>query len=648
MMGARFTLAFRAMCHPPRSTARAMLAMLLAAGATAWTGAVAGELMETPMLKAAVASGKIAPVADRISITPRVMKLDGKDVAPGTHGGTMNMLIGRARDVRMLVVYGYSRLVGYDRNFDIVPDILESIDAVEGRIFTLKLRKGHKWSDGGAFTTEDFRYFWDDVANEPELSPAGPPRDMLVEGEPPKFEVIDEVTVRYTWSKPNPEFLPRLAGASPLYIYRPSGYLKRYHKKYSPKVVQAAKSGSAKRGWAAIHNRQDNMYQFDNPDLPTLEPWMNTTRPPADRFVAVRNPYFHRVDAAGRQLPYIDRVIMTVVDGKLIPAKTGAGEADLQARDLQFSNYTFLKKNEKRNNFHTLLWRAATGSQFALFPNLNVNDPVWRKLLRDARFRHALSMAIDRSLVNQVIYFGLATEANNTVLAQSPLFKPRYQEQWAKYNRKAAEKLLDELGLKRGDGGIRRLPDGRPMEIIVETAGESTEQTDVLALIRETWMEVGIKLFAKPLQREALRNRIFSGQTLISVWTGLENGIPTPDMSPDALAPTSQQQLQWPKFGQFFETSGKTGERPDMPEVVALANLRSAWRAAANRDERARIWHRMLEIHAEEQFTIGVISGVPQPVIVRDSLRNVPEKGAYNWDPGAFFGIYHPDTFWFK
>ena len=47
----------------------------------------------------------------------------------------------------------------------------------------------------------------------------------------------------------------------------------------------------------------DNLYEGDNPDLPTLQPWHNTTKPPADRFVAVRNPYFHRVDEKGRQLP---------------------------------------------------------------------------------------------------------------------------------------------------------------------------------------------------------------------------------------------------------------------------------------------------------------------------------------------------------
>lgn len=600
--------------------------------------------VETPMLGLEVSNGRLPPVRKRLPQQPLVINLEN----PGRHGGTIHSLVGRSRDTRLLVVYGYARLVGYDRNLELVPDILESFEIQEGRIYTLRLRKGHRWSDGHPFTAEDFRYYWEDVANNKELAPSGPPRDLLVEGQQPKFEVLSDTVVRYTWHKPNPHFLPRQAGASPLFIYRPAHYLKKFHKKYSEKVRKAEADGSAKRKWSAIHNRADNLYEFDNPDLPTLQPWMNTTRPPADRFVAVRNPYFHRVDAAGRQLPYIDRFVLAVADPKLIPAKTGAGEVDLQARDVHFNNYTFLKQGEKQNNYRTLLWRPGKGSHFALFPNLNVNDPVWRKVLRDVRFRRALSLAIDRALVNQVLYFGLAIESNNTVLPQSPLFREAYRDRWARYDRKQAARLLDEMGLKRGRDGMRRLPDGRPLEIIVETAGESTEQTDVLELIRETWREVGIKLFSKPSQREAFRMRIFSGDTVMSVWSGLENGLATADNSPDELAPTSQMQLQWPKFGQYRETGGKSGEPVDIPEVQELARLYRVWLDAATREDRSRAWHAMLELHAEQQLTIGVVSGVPQPVVARATLMNVPEQGFYNWDPGAFFGIYRPDTFWFK
>jgi peptide/nickel transport system substrate-binding protein len=170
----------------------------------------------------------------------------------------------------------------------------------------------------------------------------------------------------------------------------------------------------------------------------------------------------------------------------------------------------------------------------------------------------------------------------------------------------------------------------------------------VLELIRETWREVGIKLFSKPSQRDAWRNRIFAGETVMSVWTGIENGLATADNSPDELAPSSQSQHQWPKFGQYLETAGKSGEPVDIPEVKELERLYREWLDAKTRQERERAWHAMLELHAEQQFTIGVVSGVPQPVVARNTLANVPEQGFYNWDPGAFFGIYRPDTFWFR
>lgn len=610
--------------------------------------AAALELHETPMLAADVAAGKLPPVQERVPNSPLITHFsDGKQA--GHHGGELRTLISRAKDVRLLVVYGYARLVGYDENFELVPDIAESFDIDEGRRFTFHLRPGHRWSDGTPFTAEDFRYWWEDVANNPALSPAGPPREMLVDDEAPTFEVLDDHTVRFTWSKPNPYFLPRLAGASPLYIYRPAHYLSRFHEKFADSAeLEALLKKRRTRNWASLHNRLDNMYRFDNPELPTLQPWINKSRPPATRFVAVRNPYFHRIDENGLQLPYIDKVVMIVSDGKLIAAKAGTGEVDLQARSLAFNNLTFLRENEEAGGFSTYLWRIAKGSHIALFPNLNYNDPVWRGLFRDVRFRRALSLGIDRAIVNESLYFGLALESNNTVLPQSPLYREDYQYLWTDYDPDLANELLDELGLtEMDDDGIRKFPDGRPLEIIVETAGEDTEQTDVLELVRETWAEIGVKLFIKPSQREVFRNRVFAGEAQMSVWSGLENGVPAADTSPMELAPTSQQQLMWPKWGQYYETSGKNGEAPDMPEAQELLALNEQWRTSTERAQRLEIWHRMLQLHADNQFSIGIISGVQQPVVVKNNLRNVPEDAVFNWDPGAQFGIYRPDTFWF-
>src|SRR6185295_6099956 len=133
----------------------------------------------------------------------------------------------------------------------------------------------------------------------------------------------------------------------------------------------------------------------------------------------------------------------------------------------RFDNYTFLKASEQRNGFKVKLWRTGPGSQLALYPNLNVNDEIWHGLLRDLRFRHALSLAIDRHEINQAIYFGLAVEGQNTVLPQSPLYRPQYRTAAAQYDLAEANRLLEEVGLKRGSDGLRHLPDGRVADIVV-------------------------------------------------------------------------------------------------------------------------------------------------------------------------------------
>lgn len=607
------------------------------------------KFIDSPILAERVAQGKLRPLEERLPAQPMVVTLAGPDKSPGRHGGKLRLLMGKSRDVRLMVVYGYARLVGYNEDLEIVPDILERIEVEDERIFTLHIRQGHRWSDGHPFSVEDFRYFWEDVANNGDLSPFGISKLLLVNGEPPTFEIINKTTVRYSWKEPNPFFLPALAGSRPLFIYRPAHYLRQFHARYANSGELAKKVRAAGvYHWSALHARMDAPYHNDNPDMPTLQPWTNTTWGPSDRFVFKRNPYYHRVDQFGRQLPYIDRVVMNIADGKLIAAKTGAGESDLQARQLRFSDYTFLKKSEKRINTEVRLWDTTRGAHIALYPNLNVDDPVRRKLVRDVRFRRALSLAINREELNQVLYYGLATVGNNSINANCPMYRPEYRTAWAQFDLKAANALLDELRLtKRNKRGVRLLPDGRPLVIIVETAGEDTEQTDVLELIHDSWLNAGIKLYTKPMQREVFRNRIFAGKTLMSVWGGLENAVPTANMSPQHLVPTSQHQLQWPKWGQYYETDGAAGEPVDMPAAQELLQLNDAWLAATSFDGRLQAWRRILEIHADQVFSIGLITGVPQPVVVSKRLRNVPRKGFYNWEPGAHFGIYRPDTFWF-
>lgn len=568
----------------------------------------------------------------------------------GRPGGELRMLIGRARDTRLLDAYGYARLVAYDRELRLAPDILAGYEVEEGRIFTLRLRRGHKWSDGQPLTAEDFRFFWEDVANNKALSPSGPEIQLLVEDEPPRLEVLDELTVRYTWSKPNPFFLPALAQASQLFIYSPAHYLKPFHERYQDagKLQQLVKE-TGSRDWAQLFLRKDRLDNVDNPEMPTLQPWALKTAPPAERWVAERNPYFHRVDAKGQQLPYIDRVVLQVTDGKLVPIKTGAGETDLQARHLGFKDYTFLKESEGRSGLKTLLWQEARAAHLAIYPNLNAADPVWRALFRDLRFRKALAVAIDRASINEFLFFGLAEPANNTILPDSPLWRDELATHCLEFDLEGANRLLDEVGLdKRNAEGLRLLPDGRPLELVVETAGEDTEQSDVLELIRDQWREIGFRIHTKPSEREVLRNRTFSGEALMTIFYGIDNGVPTATLPPKDYAPTNQSDHpQWPKWGQHYETRGASGEAPDLPEAQRLLALYEDWRRATSVEEKTAIWREMLGLYAAQCYTIGVVANVPQPVAARADLRNLPEEAIFNWEPHAQFGIYLPDTFWY-
>ena len=580
---------------------------------------------------------------------PRVLDFDALEKSTGKSGGTLHMLMSKPKDIRMMVIYSGARLMTYDHAFELKPDILKSVENDGNKVFTLHLRKGHLWSDGEPFTSEDFRYWWEDVANNATITKGGIPNAMLVNGKPPKFEIIDSHTVRYSWDTVNPHFLNALAGARPMYIYQPAHYMKQFHKDYVDAEKLAAMVASEQvQNWGSLHIRKGRQYRPENPDTPTLQPWMNTTPPPAERFVFKRNPNFHRVDSAGTQLPYIEEVVINMASKSIIPAKTGTGESDLQGRYLRFDNYAFLKKGAEENGYDVRLWPSGKGSELVLLPNLNAADTVWRNAMQDVRVRRAMSMAIDREEINDAVFFGLAREAGNSVLPDSPLYDDDHAEAWTEFDTDSANELLDAAGYdKRDDDGFRLLPDGRKMEIIIETAGESSQETDILQLVADHWSEIGIAVFVKPGQRDILRRRVGNGEVVMSTWDGLNRGLATPEMNPEELAPVSSVQGQWPAWGRFLETKGASGEEPNLPEVKRLSELYKKWGTSASRDEQEKIWEEMLSIYTDQVYTIGIVSGGLQPVIVSKKLKNVPEEGIWAFEPTHYFGHYLPDTFYF-
>lgn len=603
---------------------------------------------EIPSLMPQTAIGDLPPQIARLPRNPRVIDLPSMGRSAGEYSGTIRMLIGGQRDIRLIPIYSYARLVGYDAKLELVADILASFEVVEDRIYTLHLREGHRWSDGNPFTAEDFRYCWDDMMNNSELYRGGPPVDLKADGKVVDFEVIDALTVRYTFASPMPDFLPKLAAPLPLVLFAPRVYMSQFHAKYqTPEKLAELIKVNRVDDWPSLHAKMGRSIRPENPDLPTLEAWRPRTAPPAEQFVFERNPYFHRVDHLGQQLPYFDRITLAVSSAEIIPAKTATGESDLQAYGISFPDYTLMKQAEKQHPVKVLLWQKIQGSSVTLLPNLNCKDEVWRTLFRDVRMRRAMSVAINRKELNKVNFFGLGRESADTILPESPLYKPEYASAWAQHDPDLANSLLDELGLTaRGGGGIRELPDGRQLGIVVETAGESSLEVDVLELIADHMRDVGIAIYIRSTQRDVFRSRAMGGEVQMAVMQGLDNGVPTADMAPDQLAPTQADQLQWPVWGSWYSSGQTAGQAPDLEAAVQLVSLLQDWRKSTSTEERTVIWGKMLTIWADQVFSIGTVNAAPQPILRSARMANVPDQGLFGFSPTSFLGAYMPDTFY--
>jgi peptide/nickel transport system substrate-binding protein len=629
--------------------ARHILAGLaLLCGMMGVAGATDFVLRDSPFIEARVQAGKLPPLALRAPKQPLIVDLAARGRVPGRHGGEMRSLISNVRDLRYITVNSYTRLIGYNERLELVPDLAEKVEVEEGRIFTFTLREGHRWSDGAPFTAEDFRYVWEDMQGNRQISPAGPPEVMFVDGELGRFEVLDARRVRYGWSKPNNRFLPYLAQPGKVFLYAPAHYLKQFHPRYAgEQSLKRMVTESKARSSAALHNRMDDQYENTNPDMPVLSPWKVITKGPASRYVFERNPYYHRFDAEGRQLPYVDRLLVDLAAGGLIAAKSNAGETDLQGRGLSMADAAVLKEGEALNGYRTLLWPYGRGSAYTLYPNLNTDDAAFRKLNRDIRWRRALSLGIDRGLINNALLFGLGHASDNTVSRASPLYPQALAGRNIAYDPKQANRLLDEIGLTGRDSlGTRLLPDGRPAEVLVEVNGGESDLLDCLQLIAETWREIGIRLVAKPQERSILRQRSYTGQTVMVLSTGLDNALATAATPPVELAPATQEHFSWPKWGQYLESKGAKGEPVDMPEATALIDAYNRWRSAGTEADKAAAWQAMLLNHADNLWTIGTVAGELQPIVVSKKLRNVPEKANFSWEPNALFGTARVDEFW--
>jgi peptide/nickel transport system substrate-binding protein len=229
--------------------------------------------VESPLFAQKVASGQLPPIAERLPKQTMTVDLEAKGRRTGQPGGEIVTLVPRARDIRYLSAYAYSRLVGYDDNLTLKPT---SSSRSRSRVRTASspctLREGHRWSDGHPFTTEDFRYFWEDIAQNKDLMPAACPTSCWwtasrpVRGPSTPARYATRGTSRTRASSPNsraarPVHLP--ARALPQAVSR--------QVRRQGALDETAKKQKLK-SWAALHNRLDDMNEQTNPTCRPCRP----------------------------------------------------------------------------------------------------------------------------------------------------------------------------------------------------------------------------------------------------------------------------------------------------------------------------------------------------------------------------------------
>ena len=436
---------------------------------TAVTGKSITHFSESPLLTARVAAGELPPVEERLLDNPIVV-IPWETI--GTYGGTLRYTatspsgdtylryFNKAPLVETRPEPGTSNIVKYI-NATLDPGVLEYWDQDdEARRFTFRIRRGLKWSDGAPVTTEDVRFCIEDIVFDRELYPV-PQEWSEWGGARVKLEIVDRYTFRLEFASSYGIFVQRMAQWRWWWFMLPSHYLKPSHVKYAdietllPRMRAAGYSSREDWGrwYTEIHARRWGVEEFvpgkvpHVMEYPTLDPWLHVGQPSHGDLLLERNPYYYKIDPAGNQLPYIDHMKRTyVADIQMKNMKIISGETDLQFQWMRLSDFPLLKANEEAGDYHAVILRTDQENRVIYPFNFSTRDPVWNDIIRDVRFRQALSLAFNRQEMNDVLWLGAGRPAQHAPPRGSPWYEESFETAYAEYDLERAHQLLDEIG----------------------------------------------------------------------------------------------------------------------------------------------------------------------------------------------------------
>jgi peptide/nickel transport system substrate-binding protein len=639
------------MCNFSRLTTLFLMAILAALMLRpAW----AQPYQEAPALSEQVKSGRLPPVAQRLPEHPYIEKPFD---SVGKYGGTWRMaVLGGGDDYNFVRAIANENLMRWTPDWTRVePNIAESVEVnAAATEFTFHLRRGMKWSDGEPFGADDIMFWYEDVFLNPQLTPAKQPI-YTAGGEPVKVVKIDDQTVVFRFAKPYGLFLQQLAnGFGEFPRLYPKHYMKQFHIRYNKDGIDQllAQNPSAK-DWAQLFNSKIsadflNTY-WQNPDLPTLNPWVMTTKyGSVDHLVAVRNPYYWKVDTAGNQLPYIDRVTWEQVnDVQLALLKAINGEIDYQFRHIgQLPFKSTLFDNQKHGNYHFFtVWDHPANDAVLIF-NFNIADPIKQKIYRDKNFRIGVSLAIDRQEIIDTVYVGQGTAAQAAVRKTNPLYNERLATQYVHRDLAKAVEYLDLAGLDKKDSdGFRLGPDGKRFSVIFMVADVyGLQYPDVIQLVQRQLKEVGLDLQIRATDWSRLTAMQAANEQEAYIWncSGGESDVYT---DPRCYLPFQTEAVFFARKWAQWYSDHTTGEAPPA-DVQALMALYDKVNAAVTDETRDAAMKAFLDASANEFFIIGIVQGTDKFGIAKNNMKNIysplPQSGSM-WGPAPMMAQMYFD-----
>ncbi len=620
-------------------------------------------LNEAPQLAALVKAGKLPPVAERVGQDPLVIK-PLREI--GRYGGTWRAGFTGPADFwnGFRCCSGPDHLMFWDYTGDkVMPNLARGLEMQDGgRAWLLHMRRGMKWSDGKPFTADDFVFWFEDIYRNKDLIPT-PSAAMAINGKQGTIEKVDTHTVRYKFPEPYFMLPDVLAGSTDLagqmFGYRgmggfaPAHYMKQFHPKYAgaaelDRKVKEAKFDSwvrmflAKNDWAL------------NPDLPVLSAWKTVTPINTPTWTLERNPYSVFVDTAGNQLPYIDRVVLTLAENlEVLNLRVVAGEYDYASRHVDLGKLPVFIENQQKGGYKVYLDPGDYGGDMIIKFNLNYDaDPEIGKWFNTADFRRALALGIDRDQINETFWLGTGTPSS-VVPADGNKYNPgpQYRKMWATLDIKKANEMLDKLGLAKKDGdGYRLRADGKGrLRIEIMTlGGQFVQYTQIAEMIREQWKKIGIDLRVQEVERSLALKRTEANEQQLGAWNndGSEHLFTFPlHVFPFELAAVASS---GPLYVKWFHSAGAQGKEPE----PRMKELMEKWKKAFGVPEKERIQlgKDIWKIAAEEVYIIGVIGMGPASMgvrVVKNNMGNIPSR-QYNSPDGKTPGISRPATFFYK